>query len=196
MTISSEALNKFERVHASRIGEKHNKLTIISYAGRAKGYTCSCECGGSITAKYYRIRSGVTKSCRECFVSTASGRPVLPDSLGAKRNVRTQYRLSAKHRSLEFSLPDDEVFALITSDCAYCGLPPSTKLHQVTTKAHVDFRYNGIDRVDNSKGYVSGNCVPCCSMCNKAKLDSKLDEWLDWVNRVYSFQKAKGTFND
>jgi hypothetical protein len=29
--------------------------------------------------------------------------------------------------------------------------------------------YNGIDRIDNTKGYTSGNCLACCIRCNKLK---------------------------
>jgi 5-methylcytosine-specific restriction endonuclease McrA len=29
----------------------------------------------------------------------------------------------------------------------------------------------GIDRVDNSIGYTPDNCVPCCTQCNRIKLD-------------------------
>lgn len=29
--------------------------------------------------------------------------------------------------------------------------------------------YNGVDRKDNAKGYVTGNCLPCCWPCNYAK---------------------------
>jgi hypothetical protein len=35
--------------------------------------------------------------------------------------------------------------------------------------------YNGIDRLDSSKGYVLENCVPCCSEIN-------------WAKRVMSFE--------
>lgn len=31
------------------------------------------------------------------------------------------------------------------------------------------FTFNGIDRLDNSGGYVSGNIVSCCQRCNMAK---------------------------
>jgi len=28
---------------------------------------------------------------------------------------------------------------------------------------------SGIDRLDNKLGYISGNCVPCCTLCNSKK---------------------------
>lgn len=40
---------------------------------------------------------------------------------------------------------------------------------------------NGIDRVDNDKGYVPGNVSPCCWVCNIAKGTMSLDEWAEMV---------------
>ncbi len=34
---------------------------------------------------------------------------------------------------------------------------------------NTDSQYNGIDRVDNSKGYILSNCKPCCGHCNYIK---------------------------
>jgi hypothetical protein len=41
-----------------------------------------------------------------------------------------------------------------------------------------EFQYNGIDRVDSSKGYYIDNCVPCCGICNTCKMDLTLDEFI------------------
>lgn len=196
MIISSEALNKFETKRNDRIGERHGALTIKEYLSRKDGYLVECDCGNTLSVKYYRLQRGVTRSCRECFVSKSAGRPVLPDSLGAKRAVMTQYRIEAKRRGLEFSLSEVDFCSLIVKDCTYCGVRPSTKITITTSSAHDDFRYNGVDRVDSSKGYTTDNCVTCCKQCNFAKLDYDLASWLTWVERIYKFQKEKGTFND
>ena len=34
---------------------------------------------------------------------------------------------------------------------------------------HSKFIYNGIDRIDNSKGYEKYNSVSCCEKCNRMK---------------------------
>lgn len=45
---------------------------------------------------------------------------------------------------------------------------------------------NGIDRIDNNKGYTIDNVVPCCKMCNQAKNDYTLQEFQDWVEKIYN----------
>jgi hypothetical protein len=46
--------------------------------------------------------------------------------------------------------------------------------------------FNGIDRVDNTKGYTLENCVPCCTRCNLAKHTMSLTAFKEWVAEVFT----------
>ncbi len=82
-----------------------------------------------------------------------------------------QYKEGAKVRNFEFGITDDEADALFRKPCHYCDyLPPN--------------RFNGIDRVVNSIGYVKGNVVPCCMWCNRAKGRRPAKEFMDWLTWV------------
>ena len=63
-----------------------------------------------------------------------------------------------------------------------CGVKPSQTDNYL--KKH-DFYYNGIDRIDNTKGYLSDNCVSCCSHCNTAKMQMTYEDFRKWVTAVY-----------
>lgn len=65
-------------------------------------------------------------------------------------------KYSARTRGYEFALSDSEAKALVGGACHYCGHEPEDRL-------------NGIDRVDNSLGYTTDNCVSACAACNNAK---------------------------
>lgn len=52
-------------------------------------------------------------------------------------------------------------------------------------KANGGYTYNGIDRVDNTKGYEETNVVPCCTVCNRAKMAHTQEEFFDRVRRIY-----------
>ena len=41
----------------------------------------------------------------------------------------------------------------------------------------------GVDRLDNNKGYTSGNCVPCCWDCNRSKSNKTLKEYKEYLQR-------------
>jgi len=50
---------------------------------------------------------------------------------------------------------------------------------------------NGIDRQDNAKGYIPGNCVSCCRICNYAKHALTLEEFKSWIQRLIEFNANK-----
>jgi len=71
---------------------------------------------------------------------------------------------------LPFELEKEAFEKLVFSECYYCGAPPKP--------------VNGIDRVDNRLGYLSGNVVSCCRRCNRAKDDMTVEEFLGWVEKL------------
>lgn len=56
-----------------------------------------------------------------------------------------------------------------------------------------EIRVNGIDRIDSSKGYSIDNCVPCCTMCNRMKLDYKLSDFINHVHKIANHYKSSTT---
>lgn len=58
----------------------------------------------------------------------------------------------------------EELFnELTSSDCAYCGKPPTTSVQARS------YPFTGIDRKDPDLGYLETNVVPCCTECNFIK---------------------------
>ena len=49
-----------------------------------------------------------------------------------------------------------------------------------------ELKSNGLDRVDNNKGYTIDNVVPCCKRCNYAKNNQTPREFKEWVKKVYN----------
>lgn len=94
----------------------------------------------------------------------------------AKENRYNIYKKNAKKRGLEFQLSKDEFYLMTSQPCYYCG----------------DIKnYSGIDRVDSSKGYVLNNCVPCCEICNKMKLNYTVDSWILHMKKVIEHMEVK-----
>jgi len=80
------------------------------------------------------------------------------------RSVWKLYAAGAARRSLPFEISLAEFEQLFwQKPCHYCGDPIATA---------------GVDRVDNSSGYMSSNCVPCCKTCNFMKLQSSAQEFI------------------
>lgn len=83
------------------------------------------------------------------------------------REAMTLYRYNAKRRGVSFSLPLEVFDEIISASCVYCGVPPRCRL----SRKLFCFIYQGIDRVNNMRGYEEGNVVPCCKECNFIKGD-------------------------
>jgi len=115
----------------------------------------------------------------------------LARSQGALNQVRNQYRNNARKSGREFKILPKLFAELTSSPCHYCGIEPS-RIHRSVWNSG-DYAYNGLDRVDNSKGYIPENVVPCCYTCNSAKSKMTKSEFLAWVQRVYnySFERSK-----
>ena len=71
-----------------------------------------------------------------------------------------------KQKTKDFQLSKCEYEELRHGDCTYCG--------RSCTETHT----NGIDRVDNSIGYVLDNCASCCGSCNISKGTSSADDFV------------------
>jgi 5-methylcytosine-specific restriction endonuclease McrA len=94
------------------------------------------------------------------------------------------YKRNAKVAKREFTLTFEQFHALISKPCTYCGSPPVK--HKTIGRYNGICPTNGVDRIDNSKGYTVDNCVSCCKICNHAKNDMSVDEFAAWLERVFN----------
>lgn len=158
-------------------GQKFGFLTAIEpepKGPKRRRWVCICDCGKSMLAHGSSLRNGSKKTCGHCPSL------MLPPGEAAFRQLMNQYRQNARNRGHEFSLTAEEFKSITSSDCEYCGKAPTSiyKKARASIKDSSSYAYNGVDRVNNSLGYVQGNCVPCCKECNAWKSDMK---YLDFV---------------
>jgi len=168
-------------------GQVFGRLTVIekgkdrSVSGHLR-WLCRCECGNLKEISGITLRTGNTKSCG-CLHRDSMKKKVLPNAGSGKNKLFKQYRSKAKNKGRSFDLTEKEFFALTDADCHYCGSSPSLDMRCKPNSPA--YHYNGIDRVDNTKGYSNDNCVTCCSVCNYAKRRMTRNQFLEWVERVY-----------
>jgi len=101
-----------------------------------------------------------------------------------------QYKVNAKKRNLLFLLSDSKFRELTSAKCTYCGVSPKQIMY--SNDANGKYLYNGIDRINNSIGYIDNNCVSACKICNKAKTNLTLEEWNVWLNRIINYHNDEG----
>ena len=160
-----------------------NRLKIIPF--RSRGMTvrlCYCDCGKETWVVTTKIHNGHTTSCG-CHKLKSRA---LSPGRAARNQILDGYKRGARKRGFEWSLTESKFDILTTSKCYYCGCIPSTTKR--TRGNNGDFVYNGIDRVDNSLGYVVSNCVTCCEICNRAKRHMLYDDFLDWILQLVNYR--------
>lgn len=93
-----------------------------------------------------------------------------------------QYIERAKRKGIEFKLKFEEFYLAVTAKCYICGI--SGKTTEI-----------GIDRLNNTKGYIYYNIGPCCWNCNRMKSDMSIPEFRDYLHRInpeHRFAKKLG----
>ncbi len=169
-------------------GKKFGRLTAIkrigSYPNRTATWLCKCDCGTEKIVNGYHLRQGHTRSCG-CLSKEVTGNlKRLSLGLASMRASMRQYKKNATNRKLGYNLTENEFKEITQKDCHYCGAEPNNISKDY--KRNGEYKYNGIDRIDNSKGYTIDNIVPCCRTCNSAKGTKTIQEFKSWVINIYS----------
>jgi hypothetical protein len=175
-------------------GKTFGRWTVLSYAETDEAgsalWLCRCDCGEEKLVLGTRLRLGQSKSCG-CGQLAWYRR--LPEGEAARHMLFvTLKRKAIKYRKLSWSIDEPEFQRLVQMDCHYCGQTPSQQFYYQPggkyDKTKKPYLWNGLDRVDSNKHYSLDNVVPCCSVCNRAKMAMSQEEFLIWVERVYRFQ--------
>lgn len=82
------------------------------------------------------------------------------------------YKYWAKRKNLAFEISEDDFEGIRFDACRYCRRKP------------LENERFGVDRLDNSLGYVEGNCVTACSECNYMKSSYIESEFLKICSTV------------
>ncbi len=165
-------------------GQRFGRLVAIKDVGtkyRRRLWRCLCDCGEITEVIAGILRIGKTKSCG-CLNKEPTY--ILSPGIAAFNELFASYRCSAKNHCRKFDLTKQQFRRLTSSPCYYCGIAPQQKVGRKNTNGV--YIYNGIDRVDSEKGYLSSNCVPCCKICNVAKHNLTEEQFYNWIKRIHN----------
>lgn len=166
---------------ADKTGRRFGKLVVLGLAGMKDSHAqwlCRCDCGNEPIIVSGNLRKAVGCGCEQ-------GVPRIVRAPGetARLRVLQGYQKNARKRGLVWELSDEDFDSLTSSNCHYCGQPPST-VYRAGKYEGGTFTYNGLDRRDSSVGYVRENVLPCCRFCNRAKSDMSYEDFMVWTLRL------------
>jgi len=175
-------------------GQTFGKLTVVRKLDRAETirseamFECLCLCGQKSIVAGYKLRTGQSQ-CSDCYRSRPS------TDAAVVTQIIASYKYQGEKRCLVFSLSRDEVCILLFAPCFYCGCKPTDAVRPNYSRVGRDRRhglsYNGIDRRDNTVGYILSNVVSCCRICNRAKNELSYAEFVDWIRKVHGTLHAR-----
>ena len=163
--------------------ESETKLFIK----RRENILCCIDCGKTDIVFANTIRGEKSRYCVYCYdkmrsIEDLRSRPVGKEGFKNSELYYERYKYDAIKRTLEFALSYSEFISIVSKSCNYCG--------------HYDeLSYNGIDRYDNSQGYLFVNCRPACSMCNIMKSDHDAIQFINHCKAIHLF-KTENTVSD
>jgi len=107
---------------------------------------------------------GHVSRCKQCYAETSKN---ITNQKPYRREAA--FKAGALRRGLPYDLTREQFMSFWQKPCHYCG---------------DDIKSIGLDRVDNSKGYLFSNLVPCCKVCNSMKSHMELVDFLGKCNRI------------
>jgi len=179
-------------------GKRFGRLVVLEPTDKRKQnnvvWKCLCDCGNYYfvgTSSLNRGKRG-TKSCG-CLHSDTAREVGKVNGHNSRRefgrssflSLLRVYKRNAKTRRISFDLSEEEFTVLTKKNCYYCGEKPNNLYHPKGYNG--PYMYNGIDRVDNSVGYILDNCVPCCTICNKMKVKMNVNDFLGQIRKVNKY---------
>lgn len=141
------------------------KCYVLGRPPRTKAECCICKKPMRLTET--EVKKGKQHCGRACWKVGRTG-DKSPRWQGGKRY--SSYLSSAKRRSLPIDLSPTDIIVITSAPCAYCG---TTTLKR------------GIDRVDNSMGYIKGNVTAACRWCNVMKQDKSVVDFISQIETIH-----------
>lgn len=183
-------------------GQIFGKLKVIRFSHRNKNrvafYLCLCECGKEkiISGTNLTRTTRSTKSCGCSHIEQLKNlRSENPQLLAPRHLWKSNY---------EDGCSFEKFLELSQMPCYYCGTEKSNRYNPYGYKRALEgrissewieqcwFEYNGLDRIDSSKNHSEDNIVPCCVTCNIAKSDLTVEEFKEWISKIYNNFILKG----
>jgi 5-methylcytosine-specific restriction endonuclease McrA len=158
-------------------------------------WRCLCDCGRETTVSTVNLRNS-TVSCG--CMKTEQNRALFRKERGHSglTCLFDRYKRASRVRGHKFVLTRELFQDLTRGACHYCGAVPGRSIVNPSqqlrgdqeSRDHSRYTYNGLDRLDNGRGYEPSNVVPCCWPCNQLKGRMDVDAFLRQALAVAAWQ--------
>jgi hypothetical protein len=167
-----------------KANERYNYLTTIKRIENSKHgcvqWLCICDCGKERIVKSYVLYNKKIKDCG-CDIEK---RKKYDSEVNAKRILYNSYKDGEKAKIVGFDISEEDFFKITKVNCFYCNTAPFAVKRNHSRNWKSAYVYNGLDRIDNKKGYFLSNIRPCCKWCNFTKKDMSEKDFIAWIKKI------------
>ena len=158
--------------------KKTREREISQYNERKANGVCTM-CGITLENLTKGIKDNLVQKCNACYSTMRK----VEDKRVRERNYAFEKKLnplihfreyadSAAKKNVEFNITLEEFTEVVTKPCYYC-------------KKYDETEVLGIDRIDSFKGYVKGNILTACEICNTMKKQLTMKEFASHISLLY-----------
>jgi hypothetical protein len=173
------------------VNKRFNKLVVLSLAGSAnnrKLWNCLCDCGNIVIFSTNKLKHA--KSCGCLYIDNR------------KKIIKELHQKNIKYNPIIYNarivwnsykdISFEDFYKISQENCFYCNSKPFRKYNYFKNKKNsyaynlenIDFIYNGLDRINSNDNHNINNVVPCCYICNRAKNDKELNDFICYVEAL------------
>ncbi len=163
------------------IGQRHTRNLILDKRRKTSStfYFVRCDCGNERWIRSDILRKN-KHGCSKCYAlsmrKSGEGHSINSAWKSLTNNART--------RGIPVEISKEEFVIVAKQECFYCGEPPKEKSYYDQPEWATPAKLNGIDRVDNARGYSIDNIVSACGTCNRGKMDLSLEDFKSWIIKL------------
>jgi hypothetical protein len=166
--------------HKDITGQRFGRLVAVTFKGSGI-WICKCDCGKTVERGVTRLHQKYNRWIGERSCGCIQ-KEKMSDGRASLRQLYQKYKIGAGKKGRIFTLSEPWFENLTKQNCYYCDSPPSQRFQ--FKRGWGAYTYNGIDRLDNKRGYTMDNSVPCCKKCNTMKLNMSVDDFFGQMRRV------------
>jgi len=139
-----------------------------------------CICGTKTSSRIDNVKNN--EGCKNCGRIKRRNTYCKNTEDSLIKALYNSYASNAKKRNYDFQILFENFKELIFKECYYCGDIESNEYK----RNYRSIKYNGIDRLDNTKSYYPENIVTCCGTCNFMKNKSSLDDFYSKIEKIFN----------
>lgn len=164
--------------------QEFDRLTVLRENGRYNRriiWECQCKCGNIVNVKGENLRQGITTSCG-CFHSEVISARMWKGHGEISQTFWSAIVKSADRREIAFEINVEYAWQLFLEQDRKCKL---SGVQLCLQRSYGNSLHTAsLDRIDNTKGYITGNVQWLHKDVNKMKNIFSQGDFIEWCQKI------------